>query len=728
MTNIFEKDVLIQKLEQNLINCNDGKCPTIRQGFVHLSHSKNKLTINYWGLSALLLPIFLIAIITSMIETDDSKEAILNSTWLAIAIGITSIWFTRQISERQVKHEKWSRYSQHATLYFYDKEWDLSINNYDKSLEFIPDDIQALNNAGAALSELEKYVNAIPYFKKILEIESENTDALSNMGYCLQNIFYVDDAIKAYQKAIELKPDYSTAVNNLGSLYLQERQYNLALEQFENAIIINPNDPLPWTNKAVVLNVLNKDKEAILACNTALKIEPKYAEALIQKSIALFHLKQYDEVLSVGNIYLKLKPLNTKQNPKKLVQSRILFQMGVALASSNKFKEALQHFNEYLVIVPGDKYALTYKGNCLFNLKKYQNAIDAYDDSLKVDSDQPDVLSFKGSALWNSRKFVQSLLCLGEAIRIQPTFVMAHYMKGDFLSINKNNFEIVQEAHQQVLQSESDDTTYIFHKAKSMIVLGQPTEAIILLDKILEKEPKNLDVLYLKAATFRSQENYDDAILVFDKILELFPNEIAALADKGLNLASKEDYGNAIKIYNEALQIESKSHTILMNKGVALTSIGHLERAIQTCFNVIIDQNPVHFDAIYSKGKAFFKQKKFNEALDCQSEAIEIKPDFYGSYLERGNCFFELGLYEKAVKEYHAVKSLTPEEIQVNANLSSAYVKIMDYSNAWKYWYEFLNNSKMDHNWIDSFITHVNTFGIHSIKIMKAKEGILISF
>ena len=387
MTSIFEKEEQIKKLEKKLINCNDGKCSITRRGSVHLSHSKNQLIINYWRLYALLSPIFVIAIITSIIELEYTKEVFLNSILLTIGIGIMSFWYTQQISERQIKHEKWSRYSQQATLYFYDKEWDWAITNYNKSLEFIPDNIQALNNTGAALLELEKYVEAAPYFMKILEIESENTIALSNMGYCFQNIFCVDDALEAYRKAIKLKPDQWDAVNNLGGLYLQEHQYNSALEQFENAISIDSNEPLLWTNKAIALNILNKDEDAILACNSALKIEPKHTDALIQKSIALFHLKQYDEVLSVGNIYLKLNPLDTKQNPKKLVQNEILFHIGVALANLEKFEEALSHFNDYLVIVPDNKYALTYKANCLFHLKRFSNAIDTYDDSLKIDSD-----------------------------------------------------------------------------------------------------------------------------------------------------------------------------------------------------------------------------------------------------------------------------------------------------------------------------------------------------
>ena len=716
MVSIIEKEEQIQKLENNLTYCDDGKCPNTRKGFIHLSHSQKKLRWNYWRLYAALLFVVLAAVIASIIETDDDKKSFNNSTFLAIGIGITSIWFTDQSSKEQINHEKWSRYSQHGTLYFYNKEWILSIKNYIESLKFISDDIQTLNNTGEALYELEMYVDAIPYFKKVLEIDSKNVIALANMAYCYRNIFCIDDAIKIYEKAIKIKSEHlDSAINDLGSLYIQEHQYDLALEQFEKAIIIDPNNPVLWTNKAITLNALNKYEEALLSCNKALKIEPKHTNALIEKSNILHNLKRYDEVLHVANLYLKLKPFSIKQNPKKLIQHRILFQMSVTLANLEKYEEALQCFNECLAIFPDDKRALMYKGHCLESLKKFPNAINAYNDSLKIDSEQVDVLSFKASALWESRRFVQALLCLEKAIRIQPMFFMANYLKVYFFSDNEDNSDIVKKAYQQALQNKSKDTKYIFRKAELMIKLNQRKQAIELLDGILEKEPKDLKALKLKTRTFREQGKYDDAILICDKILELFPNQIGTLADKGLNFASKEDYVEAIKIYNKTLQTEPKNRMILLNKGVALTSIGYFERAIQTCFNVIIEQNPVDSEAIYSKGQAFLKLKKFNKALDCQSEAIEINPDFYGSHLERGNCFYELDRYEEAINEYHIAKSLTSKEVKINTRLSLAYEKINDYPNAWKYWYDFLNKSKIEHTYLDNLIKHVNKFGIHII-------------
>ena len=728
MVGIFQIEENLQRLKEKLKSCNDGKCPITRQGLIHLLHSKNKVTVNYQQLFILLMPIFMLGIITSLIETDDNKVAFLNSVWLAIGLGIASIWLTIKFSENQLKHERWSRYSQHATSYYYDKEWELAIENYNKSLEFIHDDIQALNNTGAALIELEKYVDAIPYFKRILEINSENTAALSNMAYCFQQLTCFDEAIKSYEKAIRLRPDYSDAINNLGTLYLDQYRHALALEQFEDAIGIDPSDPMPWTNKAIIFNELKQFEDAIFACNESLKIEPKYTEALIQKAIALFHLKQFEEIISVGNTYLKLKPLHTKQNPKKLEQNKILFYMGVSLAISKKFETALQHFDEYLVIIPYDKQALRYKGDCLVAIKDYPNAIEAYDDSLRIDPYQPEVLSNKAIALWNSRKFIQSLMCLNEALKIRPSHSVSHYNKGNFLSSHKDNIDIVNEAHQLALQNNSQDIDDILHKAKSSIFLGNSGQAIKLLNELLEIDQKNLEALYLKAQTFREQEKFDDAILVFDRILEFLPNDIHALADKGLNFASKGDYDTAIKIYNEALQIEPKSAVVLMNKGVALTTIGHSERAIGTCFDVIIKENPVDFNAIYSKGKALFKQKKFQKALDSYTEAIEIKPNDYGSYMERGNCFLELGQYENAIKEYRIVEYLKPDEIVVNVNLSIAYAKWLDYPNAWKYWYQFLDASKIDHKWLDKLVKQIKNFGIYSIKLKEIGAVLVISF
>lgn len=709
--------------------CESGKCKRLRKtGSRHLKH---KIESNHFATELISLFVFFLTltIMTPFLTHDANQISFLNSSWLAIAMTIVSIRYAYYLYKQQKKDGEWSRYIQHATTYFTEKDWLNARLYFDKSLEVFPDNIASLNNAGVCLTNLEKYVEAIPYYERILEIEPNNLTALNNKGWSLQEIYQLDNAKGCYEKALEIDPNRIDSLNNFGVLYLEHLcYYDKAIEYFDKISQIDPDDVLCYVNKARVFISKQEYAQALQYCNIALEKDPKDIEALNQKSVALFNLKQYEEVVSTGKLILELKPLHTRQNPGKLFQVTTLFNMAVSLANQKKFSEALSLIDQQLVVSPSDSLALRYKGDFLTELKDYKNALEDYEESLRLNPFQPQVLNNKAILLWELGKQIQAILTLNEGIRIKSSFSALWYNKAGFLSKEPENSDIVNEYHNTILSNPSLNFEDRIYQGRSMIVLRKYAEAVTHFDKLLIEDPKNIDVLSKKAEALVSDNKHSDAVEVFNRILEIKPDKVDILGKKGFSLYKAGKFNEALFTFNKILQQDPKNFDALMNKGIMLVEKGEIERAIKSCYDPLLDSEPGNYHALYGKGSALGKLRKFNEALSCYDSALEIKDDDVNVWLDKGGLLFELGRFKEAIDFLSKGFQKFSHEVKLMNGLSYNYARLNDYQNAWEWWFRYLQETAIGRGEIDKIIFRIRRFGPSSLRLRKIGDLLEIGY
>lgn len=97
----------------------------------------------------------------------------------------------------------------------------------------------------------------------------------------------------------------------------------------------------------------------------------------------------------------------------------------------------------------------------------------------------------------------------------------------------------------------------------------------------------------------------------------------------------------------------------LLSKGQDLLEAGYPDWA-QDCFDEAgrlasgDDSNQHHARRISQEGWGLFKQRKFDEALSCFSQAIKWEPDYFGHYNYYGVAFLSLGDFKEAVRDFTA--------------------------------------------------------------------------
>ena len=88
------------------------------------------------------------------------------------------------------------------------------------------------------------------------------------------------------------------------------------------------------------------------------------------------------------------------------------------------------------------------------------------------------------------------------------------------------------------------------------------SEAIIYLDKILEKDPDNLKALTNKAGLLAQLGNYPKSVSISNKVLEIDPNRISALTNKAIALKMMKEYEKSHEIFTKILMLEPDNEKI----------------------------------------------------------------------------------------------------------------------------------------------------------------------
>ena len=117
--------------------------------------------------------------------------------------------------------------------------------------------------------------------------------------------------------------------------------------------------------------------------------------------------------------------------------------------------------------------------------------------------------------------------------------------------------------------------------------IGNPKEAMVSFEKILETQPNHIDALIKKGNILGKIGRYPQAIECYDMVLQQDKANILALVNKGLAHHYIEQYEAAIRCYDMVLEINHKSTTALYNKASSLVKLGIIDMCLQILGNVI---------------------------------------------------------------------------------------------------------------------------------------------
>ena len=140
------------------------------------------------------------------------------------------------------------------------------------------------------------------------------------------------------------------------------------------------------------------------------------------------------------------------------------------------------------------------------------------------------------------------------------------------------------------------------------------------------KMSEKIESLLKDGQTLLNLGNPKDALLLYDKILESNPKHVVALLKKGHILGNLGRYDHAILCYDKVLNQENNL-LALLNKGLAHHYVAQYKIAIE-CFNKVLVKNPQNPTTLYNKASSLIKSGKIQDGLKILSDVVKLDSSF----------------------------------------------------------------------------------------------------
>jgi tetratricopeptide (TPR) repeat protein len=264
-----------------------------------------------------------------------------------------------------------------------------------------------------------------------------------------------------------------------------------------------------------------------------------------------------------------------------------------------------------------------------------------------------------------------------------------YFRRGDLLSRN-NLHELAAADYQKAWELHPDQTTGLRY-ASTLSIIGQPQNAIRLLQDCRKKFPDNPGFSNMLGDLYLQVGQTKQALQLYNDMLRTDSTNFDAWYEKGLLQARAEDTAGALESLRKAytlqpvntyalelahLYAESRnamalslcdevlkkdsSHELidpLFIKGIYYSNTGQNKQAIAQ-FDSCIRRDWKFTDAYLEKGIVLFHQGKYEEALQVFQMTIKVSNTYPDGYFWIGRCYEATGHKEEAALFYQRALAL----------------------------------------------------------------------
>ena len=167
---------------------------------------------------------------------------------------------------------------------------------------------------------------------------------------------------------------------------------------------------------------------------------------------------------------------------------------------------------------------------------------------------------------------------------------------------------------------------------------------------------KQMQGVVKEASDKIAQKDFDGAIALLNGALEKDPKDVNALYLLGLSYTRKKMYPEAVEHLTRVIEASPNFPPAHFELAVCYQQQDELDKALES-YQKNLDLDPKNADAAYNSGLILFKQSRVDEALALFEKALALRPDD-SVYLEMaGRCYINQAQFEKAIEYLEKAKA-----------------------------------------------------------------------
>jgi tetratricopeptide (TPR) repeat protein len=305
-----------------------------------------------------------------------------------------------------------------------------------------------------------------------------------------------------------------------------------------------------------------------------------------------------------------------------------------------KLKKALIVVEESLRQHPGSDLLLLWKARVFFKMAKYNTSLRVIDSISDKDFDE-DVLMLKGEILLRLERFSTADLTFRRIV--------------DNATDGKDNVCL--------------DIAFIYLENQKIEV------AVQYMQRGLDFNPKNIDILFELAFFSESKEQAEKAIMYYNKIIDIDPFSSDAWFNLGLSHLYFGQYTEAITAFDFTLTINDKFYNAILQKGVAYMRMNEFEKALEV-FQEYVKTGENNENAYLSIAECKEEMGNYAEAEKIYYDILEYAPDVYDAWIGLGYCKQAQELHDESIGFFKKALGIDKNSVEAWNGLADSYLSL----------------------------------------------------
>ncbi|RJP83629.1 MAG: tetratricopeptide repeat protein [Desulfobacteraceae bacterium] len=263
--------------------------------------------------------------------------------------------------------------------------------------------------------------------------------------------------------------------------------------------------------------------------------------------------------------------------------------------------------------------------------------------------------------------------------------------------------------------SRSENKYYYYTAAQFQKQNDNIDNAIFYLKMAIQNDPESTFLKKELVFIYLQQNNYEEALVFIDKLLAKNPDDIEALILKGNIRMYLNQKDEAKTVYEKILELDPKRKNVYLFLGSIYLDEEENQKALEV-YRKLISHFPDSYTGYFFLGKAHERLKQYRDAEREFKKALDIEPMLVEPRYELLSIYKNEQLREdepaattirkgkphkypnkeKITKLYHEILELYPNDIRANMELALFYHTTGDRKKAQKIFDRLADNSKTE--------------------------------
>jgi tetratricopeptide (TPR) repeat protein len=435
--------------------------------------------------------------------------------------------------------------------------------------------------------------------------------------------------------------------------FFRAREFDHAEQQYEAAIKAFPKDKAIYQKRLVELQAtVGKKQEANALIAAILKDNPKDNDAIAMRAALMLTTGDRQQVNLAATDLQALVAKNPQNHLLHYNLARALIAKGDIEGARQNLEEAVKIRTDF--IAAREILARIYlaKGDP-------GKALKAAEEILGFDRGNLQAHLTRSSALlaMNDRdKAREELDFIGKAYPQNPE---ARYQVG-YLALQEKDYRKAEQVFSDLYKNNPEDRRGLIGVTETMAAQGHIADAIKETEKAAQREPERRDLKLFLANLYKRAERYDDAIKLYQVLLDKEPKNADLLFKSAETLRLKGDLNASMENFRKCSQAAPSDTTCLMLLAMVLQGTGRDDQA-KPIYEQILKLDPDH--AIALNNLAYIKAQEgvdLDQALTMAQRAVQRAPQALDLSDTLGWIYIKKNLSENATNIFKELVTKDP--------------------------------------------------------------------